>query len=615
MMSFRPQQAQWFELLVVRDDLGVALDILARSARVELQSHGETREPILLPDYREMLDEFDGLKRRYDRFWPRPGANPEDERVEPHAMLEGGLRRVRAWRDTAAASVERLEREHQRLHDLTLLANLFREAGRNLPSLDGLAGAGPMLAVRLYQLPSQEWPTGLPSTVLTQRLDSADGVFLLAVGLEAAVVELGNELESARARQVAIPATLPASPRAADQAIRTELERTTAEISALSEALEHLHERHSLADAIADIEFVRWYINNVPQLASTENFAWITGWTTDSDEEALLRKLADAGIKGLMRITAPPPGFEPPLVLRNPRWLRQFEAFTRMLGIPAHGQADPTRIVAIASPLMFGYMFGDVGHGAVLLIIGAIFSRRYPALNLLIAGGAASIAFGFLFGSVFALEDVIEPIWLHPMDEPLTLFVVPLIGGAVLLLLGMFLDAIQAWWQQAWKTWWETGAGLVLCYLGLLGAFLDTRMLFFSLLGATWFVIGHGLVAGEHRIAAAGAGLVELLESMMQLFVNTVSFVRVGAFALAHAGLSMAVVGVAEVATTAFVYVLLLVVGNLLIIGLEGLVAAIQTTRLILFEFFARFMTAEGRPFIPLEPASNALSGAKGNPS
>jgi V/A-type H+-transporting ATPase subunit I len=614
-VSLRPQPAQWFELLVVREDLGAALDVLARSARVELQSHGETSEPILLPDYRQLLDEFDTLARRYDRFWPDPSANPEDERAEPHVMLEDGVRRVRAWAEAAAAGVEKLELRENRRHDLTLLANLFRDTGEIMPPLDRLAGAGPILAVRLYHLPADDWPTGLPSTVLIQRLQSQDGVFLLAVGLEQEIAELGSQLESARARPVEIPAALPASPRAAGDEIRLQLDATADEIGGLSANLERLHEHHDLADAIADIEFVRWYINNVPQLASTENFAWITGWTTDSDEEALLRRLADVDVKGLIRITAPPPGFEPPLVLANPRWLRHFEVFTRMLGVPGHGQADPTRIVAIASPLMFGYMFGDVGHGAVLLIIGVILSRRYPALRLLIAGGAASVVFGFLFGSVFALEDIIEPIWLHPMEEPLTLFVVPLVGGAILLLLGMFLDAIQAWWQQAWRTWWETGAGLVVCYIGLLGAFLDLRMLYLSLLGGAWFVVGHGLVASERRIAAAGSGLVELLESMLQLIVNTVSFVRVGAFALAHAGLSMAVIGVVDVATSMPVHVLLLVIGNVLIIGLEGLVAAIQTTRLVLFEFFARFMTAEGRPFIPLVPASAALSGIKGNPS
>jgi V/A-type H+-transporting ATPase subunit I len=213
---------------------------------------------------------------------------------------------------------------------------------------------------------------------------------------------------------------------------------------------------------------------------------------------------------------------------------------------------------------------------------------------------------------VFALENLIQPLWLHPMEHPLAIFAVPLAGGAVLLLIGMFLDAIQAWWQQAWRTWWETGAGLVLCYLGLLGAFFDLSMLYISLLGGAWFVVGHGVVANERHLAAAGAGLIELLESMLQLFVNTVSFVRVGAFALAHGGLSLAVVGVADVATSLPVTVLILVIGNVIIIGLEGLVAAIQTTRLVLFEFFARFMTAEGRPFIPLVPASAALSGTKG---
>ena len=614
-MSLRPQQAHWFELLVVREDLGTALDILARSARVELQSHGETREPILLPDYRQMLEEFDALARRYDRFWPDPSANPEDERAEPHAMLEDGLRRTRAWTEAASAIVQQLEQADNRQRDLQLFANLFRDDGDNLAPPDRLAGAGPMLAVRLFHLASDDWPTGLPSKVLTQRLQSSDGVFLLAVGLEPEIVELEGQLEAARGRPVEIPAELPASPRAAGDAIRDRLESTADEIASLRDTLVQLHERHDLADAIADIEFVRWYINNVPQLASTENFAWITGWTTDSDEEALLRWLADSDVKGLMRITAPPPGFEPPVVLKNPRWLRQFEVFTRMLGVPASGQADPTRIVALASPLIFGYMFGDIGHGAILLLIGLVFSKWYPALRLLAAGGAASIVFGFLFGSVFALENIVEPIWLHPMEQPLTLFAVPLIGGAILLLIGMFLDAVQAWWQQSWRTWWETGAGLVVCYIGLLGAFLDLRMLYVSLIGGTWFVVGHGWVANERHLAAAGAGLVELLESMLQLFVNTVSFVRVGAFALAHAGLSMAVVGVADVATSTAVQVVLLIAGNLLIIGLEGLVAAIQTTRLVLFEFFARFMTAEGRPFIPLVPAGAAISGIKGNSS
>ena len=88
----------------------------------------------------------------------------------------------------------------------------------------------------------------------------------------------------------------------------------------------------------------------------------------------------------------------------------------------------------------------------------------------------------------------------------------------------------------------------------------------------------------------------------MQLAVNTLSFARVGAFALAHAGLSQAVVTLAGLTDHAWAAFLVLLLGNLLVIVLEGLVVSVQTTRLILFEFFIRFLKGEGRPFRPLVP-------------
>jgi len=84
--------------------------------------------------------------------------------------------------------------------------------------------------------------------------------------------------------------------------------------------------------------------------------------------------------------------------------------------------------------------------------------------------------------------------------------------------------------------------------------------------------------------------------------VNTLSFVRVGAFALAHAGLSLAVVSLADGTGNVVVSLIVMVIGNALIIAIEGLVASIQTTRLVLFEFFNRFLKAEGREFQPLAP-------------
>ena len=602
-MSIRPQPARWFEVLVMREDLAAAMDVLARSARVELQAHGETRRPVPMPEIRDSLEEYDGLEKSYGPYWPLALARRCDLHREPAVMLEDAMTTVRRWTADAQDPVEKLEALNRSSEDHRLLKMLFRDAAGSLPDLDKLARSGPLLQTCLYRLASDDWPPSLPASVIAQRLDTGGNVFLLAVGLPEDIRELSQQLQLQKARPVFLPADLPASATQAAAVMDERLQQGTEEIDRLRSAIDALNTRHDIVDAIADIRFVRWYIENVPVLSTTENFAWISGWTSDDDEQSLLRRLADENIKGLLRVCESPHGFEPPQILRNPRWMRPFEQFTGMLGVPASGEVDPTRIVAIVAPLMFGYMFGDVGHGAVLLLAGLIFYHQLPALRLLIAGGLASIGFGFLFGSVFAMEGLIRPLWIHPLEHPLAVLFVPMVGGAALLLVGMCLDAVQAYWQRKGRFWWRTGAGLTLCYVSLAGAFFQPRLLLVSLLGAAWFVVGHGLAVRRDRLAAAGAAVVEFLETLMQLVVNTVSFVRVGAFALAHAGLSMAIVGVAETPASLMGKVVLLILGNLLIIALEGLVVGIQTTRLVLFEFFVRFMRAEGRRFKPMTPA------------
>ena len=94
--------------------------------------------------------------------------------------------------------------------------------------------------------------------------------------------------------------------------------------------------------------------------------------------------------------------------------------------------------------------------------------------------------------------------------------------------------------------------------------------------------------------------LAELVERTLQILINTLSFARVGAFALAHAGLSSAIVSLMNAGSNRLVQTLVLVIGNAIVVVLEGLVVSIQTTRLVLFEFFTRFLTAEGRVFRPL---------------
>lgn len=585
---------------MARDDLAAAVDVLASASLVELEARGEPAAAPVDTDCRELFEEFETLEHRYAIVWPEPRAIAPAERVEPGTLIARALSRLRRWAGAAAPTVERLRDLWHQRDDLALVETLFRDAGEHLPDLECLAKAGPMLDVRLYLLAGNAWPGELPASVITQRLTANDSRFFLAVGLPEEIDALDRQLDVQKARRISLPPALPPDSAGALKTIRDRLDTVRAKIDAGNREIDALNERFDVAAAVSDAHFVAWYFETVPQLSSTENFAWLSGWTSLADEEALLRLLADAGIKGLLRLAEPPPGLEPPQLLANPRWMRPFELFTGMLGVPGAGEADPTRVVAIAAPLMFGYMFGDVGHGAVLLGAGLLLGRRYPALKLLVAGGAVSIVFGFLYGSVFALETLIPPLWLHPLEHPILMMLVPLAGGAVLLLTGMLLDALQRYWQRQGQRWWQSGAGLLLCYVGLLGSLAEPWLLVAAVAGATWFIVGSTIAAGRHRLAAAGEAVTEFLESMLQILVNTLSFVRVGAFALAHAGLSLAVVGVAGAPASPAGTVIVLVLGNVLIIVLEGLIVGIQTTRLVLFEFFVRFLRAEGRPFRPL---------------
>jgi V/A-type H+/Na+-transporting ATPase subunit I len=250
---------------------------------------------------------------------------------------------------------------------------------------------------------------------------------------------------------------------------------------------------------------------------------------------------------------------------------------------------------------LFGFMFGDIGQGAVLCAIGLLMKRRMPTLALLVPGGAMAMVFGLLFGSVFAREDWVPALWLHPLGDPMALLTAALALGAAILLCGLVLQALQAVWQHGLRHWWAHEAALLLAYGSALAATRWPQALWLVAVGAAWAALGALITAPAGRLAALVAGLAHFVEQALQLAVNTVSFARVGAFALAHAGLSVAVVGVAE-ALGGLGYGVALVLGNLLILLLEGLVVGIQTTRLLLFEFFVRFLEGRGRAFKPLQP-------------
>ncbi len=370
--------------------------------------------------------------------------------------------------------------------------------------------------------------------------------------------------------------------------VEREIERGYVALLTLAEGLH-------LADAITDLRAVAWFVEQVGPVVITPLFSRITGWT--SDPEVVVRALEWDGIASLLALPEPPPGVRPPSLLVNRPWVRPFELFARALGSPGEGEVDPSPLLAVVVPLLFGYMFGDVGHGLVLAIVGGLLWRRGPVWRLLTVGGIVAAGFGLLFGSLFCREGVIPALWIHPLDHPITLLVVPVAGAVVLLAGGILLAGVEATWGGEGSRWLREEAGLLLLYLGLAGGLVFRPLLGLAVV-AVVYQLAAAVLGGGWSAPAIALG--RLVEEGQRLVVNTLSFARVGAFALAHAGLASAVVTLAHAAGAAGPVVW--VVGNVVVIALEGLVVSIQTTRLVLFELFARFLRGEGRPFRPLVP-------------
>ena len=602
----RPQACKWFELTTSRDELARVLEALARTGAVELQTHERRAAPLVIGGAERLLEQFHDLAKSYQRHWPaeRP---PRTARVsDPGATLAARVALLDAWRTQAEPLITELERLSGQLTALADLGRLLEVDSALLPQPDLLAAAGRFLVdARVYAVKARSPVTALPADMLALTIASTDAQrdedLVMLVGRRDAMTAVDELFATRKARRIVWPTDLHGS---AAQAAREVSDRRIAleqRRMATERALHALAQRHDLAAALSDIEIVEWLIRHGAALSASERLVWVTGWTTRGDEAVFCAPLDLQGLRCVVQFPEPPAGSEPPSLLANPPWVRAFEGLANLLGQPGRDEADPSPLVALIAPLLFGFMFGDIGQGAVLCVVGWLLRKRLPMLVLLIPGGLVAMLFGVLFGSVFAREDLVPALWLHPLHEPVALLGVAIGLGALILLAGLALNAAQAFWRNAGRQWWAGDAGLVVAYAGALAAVAWPEALWLVAVGALWAATGSAWNAQASRVAALGRGLAQFVEQALQLVVNTVSFARVGAFALAHAGLSAAVIGVAEASGT-IGYWIVLVIGNVLVLLLEGLVVGIQTTRLLLFEFFARFLRGTGRVFRPLPP-------------
>ncbi len=348
------------------------------------------------------------------------------------------------------------------------------------------------------------------------------------------------------------------------------------------------------------------------------SFAVLVGWTPRSAlaglEEAFDRM--GGGIVELPR----PAWVDPPTTFASTVVRRSFRPLVTTYGVTPYADVDPTPFAAVSFVLMFGMMFGDVGHGLVLALLGLLVRagrvRRLRAFRplwpFLVGSGVAAAAGGLLYGEAFGPTGLVPALWLHPVDRPGPLLAAAVAVGIVLLTVSHAYGIVNRWRESgpAAALTSQTGIAGLTALLGVAAAALGVYAGEPVATGAGIAVLGCGTVLlAAGFIAAAGGGIgllqagIELVDAVLRLASNVLSFTRLAAFGLMHAALGAVVVSAAGGLRGGVigwvVAALVFAAGNLVAFSLELLVTGVQALRLEFYELFSRVFVAEGHAFVP----------------
>lgn len=314
---------------------------------------------------------------------------------------------------------------------------------------------------------------------------------------------------------------------------------------------------------------------------------------------------------------------KPPVLLKNNPLFEPFEFYIEMYGLPSYDEFDATGLVAVTYTILFGIMFGDVGQGIVLAILGYLMwkIKKMALGKILVPCGIAATIGGFVYGSVFGSETLLDPLYaalgmsgkpVEVMDSVIGLLIFSIGIGVVLVIVAMLMNVFVSLKRKQFgrAVFHHNGVMGVLLYASLVTlvvqlftgtSVVPTAALIAIIIAAVVLLFFEGLLVNliddrQHWKPESWGdyileNLFELLDYFISYMSNTISFLRVGAFVLVHAAMMTVVFAIAQG------NIIVIVLGNILVMALEGLLTGIQALRLEFYEMFSRFYEGEGRPF------------------
>jgi len=560
---------------------------------------------------------------------------------------------VKQISDQLTAEKKTLEQLESHLHQMEPIADTNVDVGALRKSNYMHSVLGIIPAENISRLETSL--SRVPHTFFTLREDPKKPVvWLLGPRSNSDIID--RAVKSAYLNPLTLPEEFDGTPAEITESIRKAIEASKQKISDLEGTLAKLAETHKkeLYKLLWDVHVSRMIADAIARFGQLRHTYVVVGWVPSAALESLTQRLKQASKEILIEaIPVERTGHHSnvPVALRNPGPLSAFETLVNTYSRPRYEEIDPTILIAITFPLLYGAMFGDVGHGLVLAAIGLFLSRKTTLGGLLVACGLSGTIFGFLFGSIFGFEEILphhpffgQFFWISPIHDVLRILQVAIGAGIVLLILANLLNLYNAIRSGNWGRFFFDSNGLAglvlyLSFLVLLGnvasgiftgdSFLPPFLLeigridivvtiaqilflvglclatIFSHPLQHWMHDGHFVVEGGWGMFAVQSAA-EVLEKFISMLSNTLSYVRVGAFAIVHAGFTGAVFVIARLAGEegSVAYWAVVVLGNLFVIGLEGFIVTIQTMRLHYYEFFSKFFQGGGSAYEPLTLAS-----------
>jgi V/A-type H+-transporting ATPase subunit I len=365
----------------------------------------------------------------------------------------------------------------------------------------------------------------------------------------------------------------------------------------------------------------------------SERLATIKGFVPEKKYHALVEKVETClNANALILQNEIVATEDPPTKFRNNRLIKPFEEITKLYGLPHYDELDPTPFIAVSFPLLFGLMFGDMGHGLVLLGGGLalwFLIKKESAIKnmcwILATCGVGAMVAGALFGEFFG-KQIFSPLWFSPFNNVLTFLIFSLFVGVVQIMSGLVIELFDYLLTHNVADALLTSVPKISFYLGAVylvasyqlnfGAWLNGPILF-ALIPFLFLIFGKTIVSRVTNFSrnsvkipkekvSLGERFFESSDLVARLLSNTMSYSRILALLMAHWALILVTYIVAGLVSSGSLLgtvlgAIIIIGGNIFVIALEGLIVFIHVLRLHFYEWFSKFYKGNGTQFRPFK--------------